>query len=265
MRLAVEHGCFSWRKDDERLLLNDICFDAGPGDLVAVLGPNGSGKTTLLRCIMGFLKWRSGSAALDGKDIASIPNRELWQSLAYVPQSKGAAVAYSVEEMVLLGSGSRHGMFGRPDERDAEIARAVMERMGIAGIAKRKCTELSGGQLQMVLIARAMAAQPKILILDEPESNLDFKNQLIVLTTLKKLADSGTACIFNTHFPAHAARHATRSLLLRKDGHSIYGPTEEVITEQNISRAFGVDVAIGTVTAAGIPIPYVMPVEVRKE
>jgi len=260
MILAVNHGTFAYQKEKE--ILRDICFSAGPGDLIAVLGPNGSGKTTLLRCIMGFLKWNSGGSFLDGKNIRDISNRNLWQSIAYVPQGKGTGISYTVREMILLGCASRHGFFEKPDKEDEEQVGRIMQKMGLSEIEKQKCTELSGGQIQMVLIARAMAAEPDILILDEPESNLDFKNQLLVLSTLKKLSESGTACIFNTHFPAHAARHANKSLLLMNDGEHLFGKTEEVITEENISKAFGVRVSIGNVNAGEQQIPYVMPVEV---
>lgn len=245
MNLEVRNGSFAWPGGER--LLRDICFKAGSGDLVAVLGPNGAGKTTLLRCLMGFLKWTEGQSLLDGQDIAAIPNRSLWRSLAYVPQSRGAAVAYSVEEMVLLGRGSRIGTFEKPAEADFEKTRAVISRLGLAPIAHKKCTELSGGQLQMVLIARALAAEPQVLILDEPESNLDFKNQLLVLDTISELAAGGMTCLFNTHYPAHALQRANRALLLSQDGSWLFGPTREVVTEESIRSAFGVRAVISEI------------------
>lgn len=260
MILSVKNGTFQYRSGET--LLNDVSFDAGPGDLIAVLGPNGSGKTTLLRCIMGFLKWKSGESLLDGRNIETFSNRELWQNISYVPQGKGTTVSCTVEEMILLGSASRYGIFGRPDRKDEERAEELMEKMGLAESAHRKCSELSGGQLQMTLIARALQSDPKVLILDEPESNLDFRNQLIVLTTMKKLAGQGKTCIFNTHFPAHAARHANKSILLLRKGQFLFGETRQVITEENISGAFGVKVTIGDVMSGEQKIPYVMPVEV---
>ena len=245
VKLKVENGCFAYPKG--KPLLKDIRFEAGPGDLVAVLGPNGAGKTTLLRCVMGFLKWTTGGSFLDGRALFSIPNRELWRSLAYVPQARGAAVAYTVEEMVLLGRGSRIGPFEKPSDTDIKEVHKVMARLGLAPFAGRKCTELSGGQLQMTLIARALASEPQVLILDEPESNLDFKNQLLVLDTVSELASGGMTCLFNTHYPAHALQRANKALLLSPDGTYLFGPTREVVTEENIRRAFGVRAVISEI------------------
>jgi len=114
-------------------------------------------------------------------------------------------------------------------------------------LAKRPCMELSGGELQMVLIARAIASQPRIIVLDEPESNLDFKNQLIVLKTLRQLTEQGISCIFNTHYPVHALRHANNALLLDKKGSFCFGETASVITQQNMRTAFGVETVIGEI------------------
>ncbi len=259
MRLSVEHGSFSYWPDAP--VLKDVSFAAGPGDLVAILGPNGAGKTTLLRCMMGFLRWSSGRSLLDEKDIRTIPHRKLWQALAYVPQAKGAAVAYTVEEMVLLGRASRCGYLGQPSREDLKEARQVMERLGLTALAKRRCTELSGGQLQMVLIARALAARPQVLILDEPESNLDFRNQLLVLDTLSELAREGLTCLFNTHYPAHALQRANRSLLLGADGETRFGDTAQVVTEANLQSAFGVRAVIGEIETPYRMVRDVVPLE----
>ena len=263
MNLEVKNGSFAWPGSDR--ILKDISFTASSGDLVAVLGPNGAGKTTLLRCLMGFLKWTDGQSLLDGRDIASIPNRMLWRSLAYVPQARGAAVAYSVEEMVLLGRGSRIGAFGKPSDTDFQKTHAVMERLNLAPIAAKKCTELSGGQLQLVLIARALASEPQVLILDEPESNLDFKNQLLVLDTITELAAGGMTCLFNTHYPAHALQRANRALLLGADGDWLFGPTREVVTEANIERAFGVRAVISEIETPERVLRDVTPLSLTED
>ena len=202
MILSVEKGCFSYKRDKDNLLLKNISFKAQPGDLVAILGPNGAGKTTLLRCIMGFLNWNSGQSCLDGKDIRTIPYRQLWRSLAYVPQAKQTTAAYTVEEMILLGRSSHFNILSRPKAEDVDKAYEIMERLHISKLAKKKCSEISGGELQMVLIARAMAAEPQILILDEPESNLDFRNQLLILKPC--LAWCQMACpVFSTPITPH--------------------------------------------------------------
>ena len=147
--------------------------------------------------------------------------------------------------MVLLGRSSRIGAFSAPSKEDFRQARAAIERLGLSHLSVRRCCELSGGEVQMVLIARALASQPGVLVLDEPESNLDFKNQLLVLDTIEDLARSGLTCIFNTHFPAHALRRANQALMLGRGDKSVCGKTCDVVTEDRISEFFGVRAVIG--------------------
>ncbi len=263
MKIAVENGCFGYKKGEQ--LLQNVSLEAADGELVAILGPNGAGKTTMLRCMMGFLRWKDGRSTIDGKDIRSIPQRDLWRMIAYVPQAKNASAAYTAGEMVLLGRSSRIGVFSQPKREDVEKADAVMERLGILHLKEKKCSEISGGELQMVLIARALASEPRVLVLDEPESNLDFKNQLIVLETLSRLAAEGMICLFNTHYPAHALQRAGKSFLLCKDGSSIFGPTREVVTEANIRRAFGVRAVIGDVETPENVLRSVLPVGIAQD
>jgi len=147
--------------------------------------------------------------------------------------------------MVLLGRNSHLKMFEQPRKKDIEITHRCMERIGISYLKGKLCSQISGGELQMVLIARALAAEPKLLILDEPESNLDFKNQLIVLDTIKSLRDEeGISSIVNTHYPDHAISISDKSLILNRDGSSIFGPADIVISEDNLAKSFGVDVKI---------------------
>ncbi|MEG2697859.1 MAG: ATP-binding cassette domain-containing protein [Ruthenibacterium sp.] len=262
MTLAVEHASFGYAKCGE--ILRDVTFTANAGDLVAVLGPNGSGKTTLLRCMMGFLRWTDGCSTLDGANIRTLPPRKLWQAMAYVPQARNVTAAYTAEEMVLLGRSSRLSALSQPAAQDFDAAHAVMETLHILPLRRKKCSEISGGELQMVLIARALAAQPRVLILDEPESNLDFKNQLLILETLSHLVSDGMTCIFNTHYPAHALQRANQSLLLSRDGHALFGDTSAIVTEQNIEQVFGVKAAIGEVETRGSILQSVVPISVSQ-
>ncbi|MGM9533572.1 TM1266 family iron-only hydrogenase system putative regulator [Intestinibacter sp.] len=262
MILSVENGCFAYKNSKDKLLLENINFSVEPGDFVAILGPNGAGKTTLLRCIMGFLKWKSGKSTLDGVDIRSISHKKLWKDIAYVPQAKTTVAAYTVEEMVLLGRSSHFGMLSMPKEKDLEIVNRVMDEMNLTRFAKKKCSQLSGGELQMVLIARALVSEPKILILDEPESNLDFKNQLLILDTMTKLSNQGISCIFNTHYPTHALQRANKAFLLSKSGKYLFGETREVITEENIEKAFGVKAVIGEIETPSNVLKDVIPLEI---
>lgn len=260
MKFEVIGGAFRYPSGD-RQVLRDISFSAEGGDVMAILGPNGAGKTTLLRCALGLLRWRSGRTELDGQDIRQIGYRQLWQKMAYVPQAgQPSAAPYTVEEMILLGRSSHFGTFQTPGRRDLEEARRAAGRMKITHLLKKKYPELSGGEKQMVLIARALAADPRVLVLDEPESNLDFRNQLLVLDAMSELAASGLTCIFNTHYPAHALRRASKALMLGRDGTYEFGPASQVVTERNISRYFGVSAVIGEIETAGNVYQDVLPV-----
>ncbi len=263
--LRIEGGCFAYKGGPE--ILRDINIGVRQGEILAVLGPNGAGKTTLLRCMTGMLEWGRGRSVLYGQDIRTLAPSALWRRMAYVPQARTAAASYTAFQAVLLGRSSRISVFASPSDEDMAVADTVMKNLGIDGLIDKPCHGLSGGELQMVLIARAMAAEPDILVLDEPESNLDFKNQLIVLDAMSSLAASDVACVFNTHYPAHALQRAGRSLLLFKpDGNGaeppVFGSTASVVTEDNIRRAFGVNAVIGDVRTPHGIIKNVTPLSI---
>ena len=261
--LEVKNGSFSY--DKAAPVFSDINFNVNRGELMAILGPNGAGKTTLLRCIMGMLKWNSGESLLDGESIRGMPSNKLWSKMAYVPQAKSASSAFTAFETVLLGRSSRINVFASPKKEDIEKAEEALEKLGIIHLSDKKCSCLSGGELQMVLIARALAAEPEILILDEPESNLDFKNQLIVLDTMSALTREGMACIFNTHYPEHALRRADKSLILSKGGSYVFGETGKVLTSDNIRAAFGVETAIGEIETPDSILKNVIPLSLATD
>lgn len=185
MKFEVKNGSFGYEK---RKILNNISFEVETGEVMSVLGSNGVGKTTLLKCMMGFLKWQSGRTYIDGRPLEEYPHKDVWKKIAYVPQAKGAAFAYSALDMVVLGRSAHIGTFKQPGQEDIEIALKAMDDIGIVHLKDKLCTRMSGGELQMVLIARALTVSPQMLVLDEPESNLDFKNQLIILDTIRKLS-----------------------------------------------------------------------------
>jgi len=242
MIFSVENGCFSYPR---RKILENISFTVEPGSVLAVLGSNGVGKTTLLRCMMGLLPWESGRTLIDGVPLGQLSHKEVWRRISYVPQARGPLFSYSALEMVLLGRSAHLGTVEQPKARDVEIAKAAMEEVGVTHLMDKNCTQMSGGELQIVLIARALTAQPELLILDEPESNLDFKNQLIVLETISRLArERNISSIVNTHYPAHALKISDKALLLNRDEPYFYGPTAQVISEENMRRAFGVNVSV---------------------
>ena len=237
MKLQVEQGTFSYGTGNPAVL-KQLSFSLESGQILAVLGANGVGKTTFLRCLLGLLPWTDGRTLIDGQDIRRMPAKELWQRVAYVPQMRRAPVAYTVEDMVLLGRAGRIGTFAVPGAEDFQIVHGVLQRTGLGSLKNRLCTELSGGEYQLVLLARALAGQPQLLVLDEPEANLDFKNQLLILDLLEALAAEGLMCIFNTHYPEHAIRWSRLALLLGRDGHYDMGESKGLLTAEKLAFCY---------------------------
>ncbi|MCR5345013.1 MAG: ABC transporter ATP-binding protein [Lachnospiraceae bacterium] len=259
MRFEVKNASFSYKND--RKIFEDVNFSVDSGDIVAILGPNGAGKTTLLKCILGILKLESGEALLDGKDVRRMQERELFKRVSYVPQAKNTTAAYTVRDTVLIGLAAELSVFKSPGEAEEERVRKVLRELNIEHLIDKKCNKISGGELQMVLIARALISEPEVLILDEPESNLDFRNQLIVLDTLTKLSKRGIACIFNTHYPSHALQRANKAIIL-SEGHTVCGDCESTITAEAIEKAFNVKATINEYSDGGIIIKTVVPISV---
>ena len=198
-------------------ILSNINFSLQAGEILSVLGRNGAGKTTLLKCLLGFIKATSGEVLLNGVDIShsqGAKQAKMWDSIAYVAQNKGIPLAISALEMVTLGLNSHITLM--PKKSDFEKASQVLDELNITHLKTKNCASLSGGELQMVLFARALVKRPKILVLDEPESNLDFANQKTILDMLKNLSKQGCAIIINTHFPAHALFLSNKVLLISK-------------------------------------------------
>jgi iron complex transport system ATP-binding protein len=226
-------------------VLSDISFSVDSGEILSVLGSNGAGKTTLLRCMLGLLKWEKGETMIAGAPLSQMKHRDLWRNIGYVPQAKFNAFAYTVAEMVLLGRSAHLGLFELPNDADRRIADEALERVGILYLKDKLCSRISGGELQMVLIARALATQPLMLVFDEPESNLDFRNQVTILEIIKTLKqETGIASVVNTHYPDHALTLSDRALILQPDGSAVFGTACEVINEENLARAFGIEVKI---------------------
>jgi iron complex transport system ATP-binding protein len=178
-----------------------------------------------------------------------------------VPQARKQTFPYTVEETVLLGRSPYLGMFEKPHKKDRVLADQAMHLTGVDRLRTRNCSELSGGELQLVLIARALCAQPSILILDEPETGLDFRNQLIILNLIDRLSHTeGLTVIFNTHYPEHALEIADRTLLLDNSGGAKFGETEEILTPENMEEVFSVRIRIvkeeenGRVHASILPV-----------
>lgn len=260
MIFSVENGVFGY---GGRRILHGVSFSLKNREVMSILGPNGVGKTTLLKCMMGLLPWESGRTSLDGTTLQEMKAIDVWKKIAYVPQSKGTALSYTALEMVLMGRSVRLGLFAQPTKQDYLLAEEAMEQVGITHLAKKQCSCMSGGELQMVLIARALSSQAEMLVLDEPESNLDFKNQLIVLETIQRLSkEQGIGAIINTHYPAHALKIAEKALLLSYDGSCQFGTVEEILNEENMRKAFHVEVKIADFQHENQILKNVIPISV---
>lgn len=260
MIFEVKNGYYGYQKDKN--LFEDVNIKIEDGEVLTILGANGVGKTTLLKCMMGIFKWNNGETLIDGKNIKDIPYTEIWKQIGYVPQAKNSAFAYTAREMILLGRSSHLGLFKQPKEEDLAIVEEAMNIVGIKYLENKYCNEMSGGELQMVLIARALASKPKMLVMDEPESNLDFKNQLIILETIERLSkEYKISCIINTHYPEHALRVGNKALILCKDHTKFYGDAKEIINSKNMKKAFGVEVAIENIEIDKKDFTYVFPIK----
>ncbi len=243
MTFEVENGCFRYPGGKE--ILKDINVTIRHNEVLSILGSNGVGKTTLLKCMLDLLKWTSGRTRVDGRTVARMQHSEFWKKIGYVPQAKLSAFVYTVEEMVLLGRSAHLRLAQLPKAEDVKIMEESLSAIGILHLRHKLCSKISGGELQMVLIARALAGNPSLLVLDEPESNLDFRNQIIVLETIRYLSrEKQISSIVNTHYPEHALSISDKTLLLCGDGSCVCGRSPEIITEPHLRSAFGVRVKI---------------------
>ncbi|MFC3609209.1 ABC transporter ATP-binding protein [Stutzerimonas tarimensis] len=228
----------------QRRILDGVDLALAPGEILALLGANGAGKTTLLRCLLGLLRPHGGTVSLDGTPLATLSRRALARRIAYVPQAHVAPFPYSVREVVGLGRLPHHGPFAAPGAADREAVEAAIAQLGIGALAGRPYTELSGGERQLTLIARALAQGAGILIMDEPVSGLDFGHQMRLLGCLERLAADGYGILKTTHHPDHALACASRVALLQEGRIVADGTPTEVLTADAIRRLYRVEVEI---------------------
>lgn len=224
--------------------IDGLSLDLDAGGVVALLGPNGSGKTTLLKLMLGILHPTGGSVRLEGREIRRIAPDERARRLAYVPQLHREAFGYRVRDVVLMGRMPHTGFLGRYGARDRQFAAAALERLGIDHLAERPYTEVSGGERQLALIARALAQEARILILDEPTNGLDYGNQLRLLERLKALAGAGYTVLFSTHHPDHAMAVADRVVMMRQGRVIRDGAVGDALTADALRELYGVDVRL---------------------
>jgi iron complex transport system ATP-binding protein len=226
------------------LVGRDIALTLTPGEILCLLGPNGAGKTTLFRTLLGLQPPLGGAVLIDGVPLADLPPAEIARRLAYVPQAHVTEFSFSVLDVVLMGRTARLKAFASPGAHDERIARQKLETLGIAELASHDYTRISGGQRQLALIARALAQEAPILVLDEPTASLDFGNQALVLARIRDLATHGFGIVLSTHDPDHALMVATRVAVIADGGLRAIGPPAEVVTAETLSAIYRTEVLV---------------------
>jgi iron complex transport system ATP-binding protein len=236
----------------DRVVGAGLNVKVGKGEVLALLGPNGGGKTTLLKTLLGLLAPKAGEVRLDGAALSSRSVRERARLIAYVPQTHVATFAFSVETVVLMGRTAHGDLFSRPTSKDRMVAAAMLDRLGIAQLAQRPYTMISGGERQLALLARALAQEPQFIVLDEPTASLDFGNQGKLIREIRSLAASGHGVLFTTHDPNHAMRAADRAYLLRDGAKIAEGAVGAVLNREQLMALYDAPVEKITDPAAGL-------------
>lgn len=239
--LAVQELGFGYPR---RCIGADVSFQVAPGEVLCLLGPNGSGKTTLFKTVLGLLPPLAGQILVDGESTAHWSAGRRARVFGYVPQAQGGFFPYTLLETVLMGRTAHLSAFAQPGPRDRDIARQSLAALGLDALAERSIQQVSGGERQLALIARALAQEPRILVLDEPTASLDFGNQVRVLEEIRQLALRGMAVILSTHDPDHALALGHRVAMLKGGELVALGPPAEVLDGASLGALYGVAVEV---------------------
>ena len=241
MSISVKNISFSYRDNE---VLKGISFDAEAGEFISVLGPNGVGKSTLFKCILKLLEPNSGEIYIDGNPIMDMKPADIAKQIAYIPQYNSPAFNFSVLEMVLMGTTAQIGRFEVPKEKQLNAAKDAIAKLGITHLQDRGYANISGGERQLTLIARAIAQQAKILVMDEPSASLDFGNKIRLMKTIKGLAKMGYIIIQSTHDPEQAYFYSDKILAMHDGKVIAFGKPSEVVDDKLISTLYNLDVDV---------------------
>jgi len=256
LTLEVKDLRFSYK--DNRVL-KGVDLSAGAGQCVFVLGENGAGKTTLFRCLLGLLAGYTGEIHIDGTDAANMSSREIARKIAYIPQAHTPVFNYTVFETVLMGTNVLTAGLRTPGKLERETTEQMLEQMNIPHLGERGFAEISGGEQQLALIARALAQKSRILIMDEPTANLDYGNQFRVMRHIRQLARDGYLVILSTHNPEHALLYSDMVLVLKEGKAMVYGEPGKILNQDLIKSVYGISVELQTVRAPWGDVPVFIP------
>ena len=266
--LKLENLSFEYGKSK---VFNKISFELAAGGVFCLFGPNGCGKSTLIECILGYLMPTSGNIFLNDKPISQMKPTDLAKSIGYVPQSHTKNFPYKVIDIVLMGRAAYTGTFSSPSTDDIAIAESALETLGLTHLRDKPYTQLSGGQTQLVMLARALTQETPIILMDEPTAHLDFRHELIILETIVKLVkEKNISIIMATHFPNHAFYFEncglnTKVALMNNHAFEAIGNPTDVLTEANMLRTFSIySKLISTITLKNEQIKGLIPIEVAK-
>ncbi|WP_430601913.1 iron complex transport system ATP-binding protein [Enterococcus sp. DIV0724b] len=236
---------FAYRKQN---ILKNISFKLEYGQSVCLLGKNGVGKSTLFKCLLGVLNPNIGSIKINGRLITECKRNELAQLISYIPQKQRGVFHFTVFEMVLMGTTARLKNYQQPGQAENELAESALTILNISHLKNRTYSEISGGEQQLVIIARSVAQQSKIIIMDEPCANLDYGNQIMVLEMIQKLAEQGYLIIQSTHDPNHALQYADYVLVLH-EGQLMQGTPKNILTSRQLEAMYHVPITVHELTA----------------
>ncbi len=240
-KIEISSAAFSY---GDKEVWKDINLNVKEGEIICIIGPNGCGKTTFLNCIHGNLSLKNGSIKIDGTDIKIMSSIEIAHKVGYVFQEHNAAFPYTCLEVVKMGRAPHLKLFQAPSEEDTRLAKNIMKEMGIEHLSRKPYTHISGGERQLVLIARTLCQGSGTILFDEPTSHLDLKNQAVILNTIRNLSEKGLTIIMTSHFPNHVWQLECRVVMMGYDGIIAVGKVEDVMTDENLSTAYGVKVKI---------------------
>ena len=241
MRLEIKNLSCGY---NDRAVIENFNAELVSGDVFCLLGSNGVGKTTTFKTILGFLKPLSGEILADGENVLTMSDKARAQLISYVPQAHVPPFAFSVFDVVMMSANARLGMFERPSKEDESVALGALETLKMGDFKDKIYTDLSGGERQMVLIARALAQRSKVILLDEPTANLDFGNQMRVLRQIKELAAHGYIVVMTSHQPEQVFYVGAKVAMLGRDKSYIYGAAKEAVTSENLREIYGTDIRV---------------------